>query len=1214
MRTASRPLCPPCPLWFAVVVATAIATACTREQAPSAGAILTARTLGLVYLQTDRLDSAEVQFKKVVAWAPKEALGYANLGLTYLRGGRLKEAQEQALRARALDSTSATIGLLLARVYAAAGNVADARAVLDRMAHSGTDDPATLFALVQLDTAAEQAPARIDLLRRIIAKAPTNVAVRMALMDAFVARGDADSATHSLEEIRRLPPDPPKEALTQFAKALPLLRAGKVADARAPLERFRSVMELTPAYQSSLTKVKGPDGPMVGRPVLTFSSSINVAQRASSLGGAVQNAVLFTDATADLGLGSTLAGTSASGMGNAEVSPGGGATAGGAPAAVALAVGDYDGDGSDDIFASRWDAATRSFAARLYHAEGGRFKDVTATSGISLAGDATYAIFADYDNDGLLDLFAIGADGRGHLFRNTGKGTFEDVTATARVGDVGGATKALFVDLDHDGDLDLVAVGPQGVRALRNNADGTFTEATAEFGLSGPGDVRDVAFADFDGDGRMDLFVTRRKGSNTLFRNVGARRFVDATAASGLATTGGSGAVAVGDYNNDGALDLFVGAADDGEGTLWLNKGDGTFTRDRRSTAALAALRGLRVSAARFVDYDNDGWLDLAVVGAPRTGGGHGDGGARADGGSRGASARGLVLLRNTAKGTFEDRSSLLPPGGGGETALATTDIGRDGDEDFIAAGASGLRVLRNDGGNANLFVQVRLAALRTGSGKNNDFGIGAKLELRVGDMVQTRVVTGPVTHFGLGAHLKADVLRVEWPNGVFQVIHFPGTDQDVLENEVLKSSCGFLYAWNGTQFRFVTDVMWRSALGMPMGIMGANTAWAPPGASQEYLRVPGSALVPRDGKYVLQLTEELWETSYTDEIRLLAVDHPDSVNIFVDERFVPPGPVALKLFQAVRAHPPRSAVDDHGVNVLPALRDKDDVYVSNLVPVQYQGLVETHDLVMDLGDDAGGPGTNLYLRGWIYPTDASINVALSQQSRLKPMLPALEVRDASGAWRKAADIGFPSGKNKTVVVDLAGKFPTRDHHVRIRTNMQIYWDQAFVATNATASPTKVSLLPLRSADLHFRGTSRTYRKGGRYGPQWFDYSDVTTEPIWRPITGAFTRYGDVLSLLDKPDDMYIVMAPGDETTLQFAAAPPPPTGWTRDFLLYSDGWIKDADMNTALGNTVGPLPFHAITAYPYAPGEAYPSDAAHRAYLREYNTRRISVAGRGRR
>jgi hypothetical protein len=132
------------------------------------------------------------------------------------------------------------------------------------------------------------------------------------------------------------------------------------------------------------------------------------------------------------------------------------------------------------------------------------------------------------------------------------------------------------------------------------------------------------------------------------------------------------------------------------------------------------------------------------------------------------------------------------------------------------------------------------------------------------------------------------------------------------------------------------------------------------------------------------------------------------------------------------------------------------------------------------------------------------------------------------------------------------------------------------------------------------------YRKGGRYGPYWFDYGVVTKDSPWRPIDGAFTRYGDVLPLLHGPDDMYVIMAPGDETTIQFDAssAQSLPKGWKRDFLLYTDGWIKDSDLNTAFGTTVEPLPFHAVKSYPYAAGEAYPSDSAHQRYRREYNTR----------
>ncbi|MCC7195988.1 MAG: VCBS repeat-containing protein [Gemmatimonadaceae bacterium] len=1169
----------------AAPLAAAALLSCGRERPVDAGSLVAARTLGLAYLQMDQLADAETQFKRVIAIAPGEALGHANLALTYLRGGRLVEAEAEARRALALDSTSASIALTAAGVYAAQGRPAEARAVLEP--RTAGDDPAVLFALAQLDSSAAATESRLGLLRRIIAKSPTNIAVRFAQLDAFASRGLADSAARAIEEIRRIRPEPPREALGPYGVALPLLRAGKLAEARASLAQFRAAMELTPAYQSALSAVKGPNGPMVGRPALTFSPRLDIAQRVTSLGKAVDDAVRLADVTADLKLPAAGAGAPATG-------------------ASTVAAGDFDGDGDDDLFVSAWDASAQAFTPRLYVARNGAFEDVTKAARLDLPGGATFAMWADYDNDGHLDLFAIGADGRGRLFRNTGRQRFEDVTARARVSDVGGATTATFVDIDHDGDLDIVAVGPGGLRALQNHGDGTFSDETAAYGLhvAAPptpgGGTYDIAFADFDGDGRTDLLVSRGAAGLTLFRNVGARRFEDATAAAGLVNAGAAGAIAVGDYDNDGAFDIIVAPPGGGEPVAWRNRGNATFTRDARRGSSLAALRQIAVSSLQFTDYDNDGWLDIVAVGKPDKAGGAAAGNA--------FTGSGLRIFRNDGKTAFEDRSSLVPPGIAA-TSLAISDFDNDGDADFVTAdAATGPRAIRNVGGNANLYVQVRLSALRTGSGKNNDFGIGSKLELRVGDVVQTRTVTSPVTRFGLGTRLKADVLRVEWTNGVPEVIFFPGSDQDVLENEILKGSCAFLYAWNGERFEFVTDVMWRSALGMPMGLMAGGTAWAPAGASQEYLRIPGSLLQARNGQYVLQFTEELWETAYADQLRLIAVDHPDSATVHVDERFVPPGPaVTPRLFMATQRHPPVSAVDERGRDVLPAIRDKDDIYVSNLVATEFQGIVEPHELVMDLGPDAGAHGTALYLRGWIYPTDASINVALSQQTRIKPAMPVLEVRDASGAWKPAADIGFPSGKDKTIVVDLAGKFPTRDHHVRIRTNMQIYWDQAFVATEAPESPVKMTELTLQSADLHYRGASEMHRKGGRYGPQWFDYDKVTRDPAWRPITGRFTRFGDVLPLLRASDDMFVVMAPGDEVTLRFdATIPPPPSGWTRDFLLFSDGWIKDSDLNTALGTTSDPLPFHAIKEYPYAPGEKYPDDAVHRRYLRQYHTRVI--------
>jgi hypothetical protein len=123
----------------------------------------------------------------------------------------------------------------------------------------------------------------------------------------------------------------------------------------------------------------------------------------------------------------------------------------------------------------------------------------------------------------------------------------------------------------------------------------------------------------------------------------------------------------------------------------------------------------------------------------------------------------------------------------------------------------------------------------------------------------------------------------------------------------------------------------------------------------------------------------------------------------------------------------------------------------------------------------------------------------------------------------------------------------------------------------------------------------------------------VSTEPRWLPLEGAFTRFGDVRPLLLESDDRYVIMGPGDEATVDFEARrlPALQSGWTRDFLLYTVGWVKDADLNTATGNTVDPLPFHAMTRYPYLSDESYPDDDAHRRYLEEYNTRRFGPGER---
>src|SRR6266566_2171294 len=619
------------------------------DQARSDSA-LTARTWGLAYLQQQQLPRAEAEFRKVVTLAPEQALGYADLGLVYLREGRTREAEAQLQRAAALDSSDSDVGLMLADVYRLTGREAGARGEIDRVLRRDSTDIRALYALARLaarsaDPAERQR--RESLLRRVVTRAPANIVARLELVDLLLARGSAGAAAGELEALQRQLPQLPREA------------AG--------------------FYQGALERLGGTPGSFVGYPVLTFNSNMAVPRDDPR---AVAAAIRFTDVTAG------------SGLEVVEALPD--SLASSLERGVALAVGDYDDDETEDLFV----------AFHLFRGTLGRFVETSAGAGLAFRDRPVAAAFGDFDNDGRLDLY-VATTGRAVLLRNQDGRTFRDVAASAGLADSGTVTKALFWDLDHDGDLDLLLATPRGNRVYRNNLDGTFREMAAPMGLAMEGG-RDAAAGDFDGDGRTDLVVLTSDGHPRLFHNLGQGRFEDVTAASGLAAVRRAGAVAVGDYDNDGFLDLFLTSLDGSDAALYHNRGDGTFQRDARSDGLRRKLAGVVGLDAAFFDFDNDGRLDLVVVGKPATPNGRG---------------RGVLLFRNDAARGFEDFSSILPDSLRAGRAVAVADIDQDGDLDLIVVGWDGRpRVLRNDGGNVNQYVDVRLVALRQGSGKNNAF------------------------------------------------------------------------------------------------------------------------------------------------------------------------------------------------------------------------------------------------------------------------------------------------------------------------------------------------------------------------------------------------------------------------------------------------------------------------------------------------------------
>jgi len=399
----------------------------------------------------------------------------------------------------------------------------------------------------------------------------------------------------------------------------------------------------------------------------------------------------------------------------------------------------------------------------------------------------------------------------------------------------------------------------------------------------------------------------------------------------------------------------------------------------------------------------------------------------------------------------------------------------------------------------------------------------------------------------------------------------------------------------------------------MPLGIMGGNTAYAFADASDDFLKIPGEVMKAENGKYTLKITSELWETIYLDKIQLIAVDHHESTDIFVKEQFSPPPFPELDIIQVNEKKLPSSAYNGNGDDVLQLISKKDDNYLAGFTPEKYQGITEVNELILDPGDTGKEGELQLFMNGWIFPTDASINYALTQNNKLKVFPPVIQVINKKDEWETVIEnLGFPMGKDKTVIADLTGKFITSDHRIRIRTNMEIYWDYIFFSEKGIKSEVTTTEMKPVAADLHYRGFSESFRKGNRYGPHWFDYSKTGTEPKWRDLPGNYTRYGDVLPLLYTSDNKYIISNAGDEASIVFNATllPELKPGWKRDFLINSVGWVKDGDLNTAFGNSVLPLPFHGMRSYPPSEKDKYPNSPELQKYNREYNTRVVTNEG----
>jgi Tfp pilus assembly protein PilF len=789
----------------------------------------------------------------------------------------------------------------------------------------------------------------------------------------------------------------------------------------------------------------------------------------------------------------------------------------------------------------------------------------------------------DFNYDFKTDLVLAGAGGV-RFFRQDSPSAFTDVTSQTKLPkSVISApyTGAWAVDIEADGDLDIVLGANGGVSTvLRNNGDGTFLAIHPFNGISG---LRVLAWADLDGDGNPDAAMIDGAGKLHVFMNQRQGQFRERPLPDGFTSVK---AIAVADANNDGILDLLA-VRSDGAILRISDKNGGQSWETAEIARVPAEGHDFSGDVRLFVaDLDNNGALDLIL--SPVS--------------SAGSSP--LIWL-----GDEQGKFALLKHGTAG-TVFGAADLSGNGKLDLLALSADGQPIREVNQSTKNYHWQVVRphAVQAVGDQRINPFGVGGEIEVRSGLLVQKQPITGPLLHFGLGEQAEAEVVRVIWPNGTVRAEFGVTADQDVVTEQRLKASCPFLFAYNGKKIEFVKDaVPWGSAIGLRINTIGS----AQIAATGEWYKIGRDQLVPHDGYYDLRVTAELWEVYYYDYISLMTVDHPAGTEIFVDERFVIP-PTKLGLTVVETPHEIARAVDDTGQDVTELVRTLDGRSVSSFGKGQFQGVTRDHYLEVDLGDATTGGPLYLIAQGSIHDTESSVNVAITQGNRWRAHGMSVEVPDGHGGWVTAQDnLGFPAGRKKTVLFNLTNIFrPGTPHRVRLRTNLEIYWDAIHWAKGAPGTPLKEATLDPTVADLHYRGYSVMQMPVGAGAPEVPDYNRIEgTKQRWRDLIGYYTRYGDVRELIKTIDDRYLIVNSGDEISMRFAERPSPPTGWVRDFVIKGDGWIKDGDYNSTFSKTVQPLPHHSENEYTVRPGsledewtyKQHPDD------WRNYHTRYIT-------
>jgi Tfp pilus assembly protein PilF len=1097
-----------------------------------------------------------------------------NLGVAYMDQQRLDEAIKAFEKAHGLDPKASIPDLNRSIALLNQQKLDASRQILEQLAQRNPKDPRVWYNLGLLYRNSGQAEQALQAFAKASELAPNDADANYFIGDLYTQLQQYDKAASAYERALTLNPF---HVSSEFGLARAQQRLGRTEDARKHLARFQ---------QLTREKLGAPISQIYGE-----QGALSLAQRIEAEPEVPERIPIKFLSVSDSGL-PTSRSTQMEQNSTAFLGPG-------------VCVFDYDGDGRPDVFLAK---AAGNAPALFRNLGNGHFENVTKAAGLVSSEPGIGCATGDYDGDGLPDL-AISLTGRVVLYHNE-HGKFRDVTDAAGIHAQGVPAGVSFVDYDHDGDLDLyvtsfapfqvrnghVELSPNfrspGNSLWRNNGNSSFTNVTADTGLGGEHPSLGVIASDLNNDRAVDFVVTNWQGAPVVYSNPREGRFPASQPWATPITASTAGASTL-DFNKDGWMDVVFTHPEAPAITLWRNI-DGK----RFEPAELPKTNWKRAWGIAGFDYDNDGWIDIAAAGET-------DGGAEI----RLFRNRGRLGLEDVTAAVGLDKIKLHDP-----RAVVAFDYDGDGAADLLITQLDGSVVLlRNVGGNRNNSLRIALKGLA-----DNKSALGTKVEVFAGDQRQKWEIAGssgylsqapPEVLAGLGKQKAADVVRLLWPTGVLQdEIQLAATKkQEIIEIDRRGSSCPVLFAWNGERYELITDVIGPAVIGHWVGPGERDTP-----DPDEYVKVEGARVKSHNGMLSFRFAEPMEEANYLDQVRLLAIDHPKDVAVFPNERFVsyPPFP-DFQVISSRKAQLPLGAWDDQHNDVLPALKSRDHKYVSGFRLLKFAGFAEPHIIELDLGAwDASRP-LRLLMHGFTeYFTANSMYAA--HQAGIQVTAPYVEALDATGKWARVIDdMGFPAGLPRTMVADLTGHLAPGTRRIRIVTNLQIYWDQILVDNTAEDASVRVNQVSLVKAQLQFHGYPKSVEK---YFPGDLDYiyEQVSlTGPYARHI-GSYTRYGDVLPLLEKADDRFVIFGSGEEVTLDFDSAhlPALADGWERDYFFYANGFVKDMDFYEADALTVHPLPFHSMKGYPYPQAQHFPDDHDTVEYHLNFNTRYQSGNG----